>query len=303
VRYPGIAGPEPEAKSWSVDNFAIVTDSSCGLPPELVEKYGVTVVPILLHWEGRFVRDGLDVTAAEVYERLRSDPSVTVSSATPSPADFLREYDRLLETHDSILSVHVSGRLTSVIERARQAADERVDGRGATRITVVDSRTASMGLGFAVLAAARARKRGADIRSAAEEARSAGERSRLYGMLETLKYVQSSGRLAGLGMKAGSALRLRPLIAVGEDEVRFLSMVRTRSRGIAKILELVGEESRGLPVHASVVHAGVPAEAEALAATVREQVECLEMIVSEFTPVLGGHTGPGFIGVVVVGDA
>jgi len=282
-----------------MSDFAIVTDSSCGLSQELFQTYEVTVVPVLLHWEGRLVRDGVDVTHAEVYGRLRSDPSLVIKTTTPTPADFLHEYDRLLEHHDQVLSIHVAGSLTSVVDVARQAARER----DPSRIQVVDSWTASMGLGFAVLAAARARERGGDVLAAAEEARSVGERSRLYGLLETLKYVRSSGRLASLGAKAGSSLRLRPLIVVGEGRVRVIGMVRTRARGLAKLIELAREKSGGLPVHAGVVHADVPEEALELAARVRAEVDCVEMIVSEFTPVLGGHTGPGFIGVGLYADA
>jgi DegV family protein with EDD domain len=276
-------------------DFALVTDSSCSLPPELVDAYRITVVPIHIEWEGRFVRDGLDVSPAQVYEYLRSHPGVAIKSSTPSPAEFLLVYEELLKSHEQILSIHLAGSLTSIVDIARQGAAEEDPGR----IEVVDSRTASMGLGFAVLAAARARERGADRQAAAELARTVGEESRLFGLMETLSYVKSSGRLVGLGVKAASSLRLRPFIVVAGGEVRFLGVVRTRSRGIAKVVELAVEESRGGPVHVAVVHAGVPEDAQALAETLSRELDCVEMLVSAFTPVLGGHTGPGFIGVAL----
>ncbi len=280
-------------------DFALVTDSSCSLPPELVEKYAVTVVPIYIEWQGRFVRDGVDVTPTAIYDHLRSHPGAAIKSSTPSPAEFLAVYEELLKGHEEVLSIHLAGTLTSIVNIARQAAEAR----DAARIEVVDSRTASMGLGFAVLAAARARERGADRAAAAREAKAVGEASRLFGLMETLTYVTSSGRLMGLGMKAGSSLRLRPLIVVADGQVRFLSVVRSRNRGIAKLVELAQDRSGGRPVHAAVVHAGAPEEAQALAERLSGELDCVEMIVSEFTPVLGGHTGPGFIGVTVYSEA
>lgn len=281
-----------------MNDFAIVTDSSCGLPPDLVEKYEVTVMPVLLHWEGRFIRDGVDISAAEVYERLRADPSMVVTSAAPAPGDFLREFERLLESHSQVLSIHVAGSLSSVVEVAGQVANELAP----DRITVVDSQAASMELGFAVLAAARAREAGATCGEAAEIARAVGENSRLYALLDTLKYVKSSGRLLGMGIKAGSSLKVRPLVLVAKGQVRLAGVVRTRGRGIEKILQWVERESRSLPVHASVVHADAPAEAQKLAAAVCSRINCVEMIVSEFTPTVGGHTGPGLLGVALCTD-
>jgi DegV family protein with EDD domain len=281
-----------------LQDFAIVTDSSCSLPEELIAAYRVTVVPIQLEWQGRFVRDGVDVTPAEVYAHLREDPTAIIKTSTPAPADFLKVYRSLLERHEQVLSIHLAGTLTSIVEVARRAAMELETGR----IEVVDSGTASMGLGFAVLAAARARERGAGRAVAGREAAAVGEASRLYGLMETLKYVKSSGRLMGAGMKAGSSLRLRPLIVVGGGEVRLIGVVRTRRRGIGKIVELAREKSGGLPVHAGVVHAGASEDAESLARTLSRELDCAEMIVSAFTPVLGGHTGPGFIGVALYSD-
>lgn len=276
-----------------MSDFAIVTDSSCSLPAELVDEYGITVIPILIEWQGRFVRDGVDVDAGQVYDYLRSDPSATIRTSTPSPGDFIRVYDALLQRHSGILSIHLAGTLTSIVEIARQAAEAK----GPQVIEVVDGRTASMALGFAVLAAARAREQGAGLEEAAKEARAVGERARLFGLLETLYYVRSSGRLKGLGMKAGTSLHLRPLIVVGQGQVRYLGMVRSRARGIDKLIDLVERESRQRPLHASVVHAGVPEEAHSLAIRLCDRLDCVEMIESEFTPVLGGHTGPGFVGV------
>jgi fatty acid kinase fatty acid binding subunit len=278
--------------------FALVTDSSCSLPEEFVEAYRVAVVPIQLEWQGRFVRDGVDVTPAEVYARLRVDPTATIKTSTPAPADFLQVYRSLLERHEQVLSIHLAGTLTSVVEIARQAATELEVGR----VAVIDSSTASMGLGFAVLAAARAREGGGDRAEAARQAAATGKACRLYGLMETLKYVKSSGRLRGAGMKAGSSLRLRPVIVVGEGEVRLVGVVRTRRRGVDKIVDLARERSRGLPAHVSVVHAGVPEDAQMLAARLSRELDCIEMIVSAFTPVLGGHTGPGFIGVTLYTD-
>lgn len=273
--------------------YAVVTDSSCSLPPELIERYKITVVPILLHWRGGIARDGIDVTTAEVYEALHSDPELTFKSSTPSVGDFLTVFERLLADHEGILAVHLAGTLTSVVEIARMAARECPD----VAIEVVDAQTASMGLGFAVLAGARALEENATLEEAARKAETVGASTRLYGMLETLKYVKNTGRLLGLGLRAGSSLHLRPLIIVEKGVVRLLRVERTRTRGLERLVELVRADVQERPAHVAVVHAATPDEAGELAETLRQQVNCIELLVSEFTPLLGANTGPGFIGV------
>jgi len=276
-----------------MQSVAVLTDSSASLPAELVARYAITVVPIWLIDGERQRRDGLDIEAEELYRRLRADRALRISSATPSVGEFLAAYDRLLAEHREIVSVHISGKLTSIVEVARQAAAQRPE----ATVEVIDSGSASMACGFAVLAAARAAQAGASAAAAAAAAAAIAGRARLVGTLETLRYVEHSGRLKRAGAQAAERLHLRPLISIEAGRVRFLRMERTRRRARQRLLELVEREAGGRPLHAAVIHAGVPDEAAGLAAALAERQDCVELVTSAFTPVLGGHTGPGFLGI------
>jgi DegV family protein with EDD domain len=284
--------PADQGEAGDEVQVVVVTDSTSGLPPTLIKQFNIVVVPVPLGLGGRWYRDGVDVSATELYRRLRADRGLFVASSTPSPGEFLAVYDPLLAGGRAVVSVHIAQTLTSIVEVARQAAASRPDGV----IEVVDSGTAAMGCGLAVLAAARAASAGLPPRRVAETARRVSSMIQLFGMLDTVRYVRHSGRLTDVG-KVADLLGLRPIISVTGGRVHLQGLERSRRRGIERLVRAVGRGSRGAPLRVAVMHADAPEEAAMLSRRLEREQPCAELIVSEFTPLLGGHTGPGFLGV------
>ncbi len=286
-----------------MNRIAVVTDSAAALPMELVRKYHIHVVPILLIWDGQTYRDGADITPGEVYRRLRGAKSLPTTSA-PSVGDFLRAYTRLGREVgvEGIVSIHVSSEL-SAVHQAAWVASEAAE--GVVPVRVVDTGTAAMGQGFAVLAAARAAASGASLEEVAREAESVSRRAKVFAMLDTLEYLRRSGRVRRAVSVATSALSIKPILCIDGRGVDVLARPRTQRKALGVMLEEMERCVGSRPVHVAVMHADAPAEAEQLRQQVAVRFDCLELFVTEFTPVMGSVAGPGLVGLAFYseGDA
>ncbi|HIP96921.1 MAG TPA: DegV family protein [Anaerolineae bacterium] len=272
---------------------AIVTDSAANLPPELVARHNIIVVPLLLYWDGHEYRDGVDITPGELYHALRQATNGALpKTSTPSMGDFVRAYARAAQESEAVVSVHLSAELSGVYQVAC-AASELVD----VPVHVLDCRTAAMGCGFAVLEAARAAEAGADVERVLERARQVARRVRLYATLDTLTYLHRGGHVPAIASIASSALKICPILTIENGPARLAELPRTRRRAVARLLARMADEVGDRPVHAAVMHADVPDEAEALRREVAARFDCCELFVTEFTPVMGAHAGPGLLGV------
>ena len=272
---------------------AVVTDSAANLPPELIARHHIIVVPLLLHWDGHEYRDGVDITPGELYHRLRQSTNGALpKTSTPSMGDFVRAYARAAQEAEAVVSIHLSAELSGVYQVACAASD-LVDGP----VHVLDCRTAAMGCGFVVLEAARAAEAGADVEHVLERARQVARRVRLYATLDTLTYLHRGGHVPAIASIAGSALKICPILTIENGPARLAELPRTRRRAIARLLARMSDEVGDRPVHAAVMHADVPDEAEALRREVADRFDCRELFITEFTPVMGAHAGPGVLGV------
>jgi len=275
-----------------MSRIAVVTDSAAALPVELVERHQIHVVPILLCWDDRTYRDGVDITASEVYRRLREAKSLPTTSA-PSVGDFVRAYTQLGQEVDGIVSIHVSSSLSATYQAARVASEAVGE---VVTVRLVDSGTAAMGQGFAALAAARAAAGGAGLEEVAREAERVSQRTLVFAMLDTLEYLRRSGRAGRAVSLATSALDIKPILYLDGGGVDLLARPRTRQRAMRVMLQEMEKRVKGRPVHVAVMHADAPAEAEQLRKEVAARFDCLELYVTEFTPVMGSAAGPGVVG-------
>ncbi len=276
-----------------MSQVAIVTDSAANLPPELAARHGIQVVPLNLHWDGRTYRDGVDLSASELYQHLRTEPGELPSSSSPSVGEFLRTFIRLSLEADAIVSIHLAAGLSATYAAARQARSllEEVS------IEVIDSRTATMGCGFVTLGAARAAAAGASLREVMVEAQAIIEHVHVYGVLDSLRYVHRSGRVPAIAAFAGSLLQIHPLLYIESGQAGLLEIQRTRHRAVRRLLDVVEEKAAGQPIHAAVMHADAAEDAGALRQALAERCDCCELLTTEFTPVMGAYTGPGLIGI------
>jgi DegV family protein with EDD domain len=275
-----------------VGKIAVVTDSTANLPPEMVEKYGITVIPINLHWGDETYKDGVDITVEEVYRRLRDTKEIP-KTASPSVGDFLQAYLGMRNDVDGIVSIHLPENLSGTVKSARVAAELA---REHIPVEVIDTGTATMGVGFVVLAAARSAKKGEDLNQVIRVAEEISPRTTVLAIIDTLEYLYRSGRISKAKGLLGTALRIKPILTIHDREVDVLAKTRTTSHGIRIMLDEMEKRVDGRPVHVAVLHADALEDARNLKQVVESRFHCLEIFICSMTPVMGAHTGPGLLG-------
>jgi DegV family protein with EDD domain len=277
-------------------SVAVITDSTAYLPQDLLEGYGIHVVPLYVVLAGRSGREGEDIGPADV-ARVLSSRGQTVSTSRPTPGDFVAAYRRALdEGAERLVSVHLSSELSGTWDAARLAASQV----GEHIVTVVDSRSAAMGNGFAVLAAARSAAAGADAATVARTAREMAAATRTLFVVDTLEHLRRGGRIGAAASVLGSALAIKPVLHVLDGRVVPLEKVRTTARAMHRLVQRAVEAAGDGPVSIAVHHLAAPEKADRLAAELREQLPSLrELHVSELGAAIGAHVGPGAFGVVI----
>jgi DegV family protein with EDD domain len=277
-------------------SVAVVTDSTAYLPDELTEGYGIHVVPLYVVLAGRSGREGWDVGPDEVARTL-AVRGQTVSTSRPTPGDFVAAYRRALdEGADRLVSIHLSSELSGTWDAARLAASQV----GEHIVTVVDSRSAAMGAGFAVLAAARSAAAGADAATVARTAQEIADATRTFFVVDTLEHLRRGGRIGSAAAVLGSALAVKPVLHVRDGRVVPLEKVRTSARALNRLVQRAVEAAGQGPVSVAVHHLAAAEKAERLAADIRDRLPQLrELHVSELGAAIGAHVGPGAVGIVV----
>jgi DegV family protein with EDD domain len=264
----------------------------------MAQELGVTVVPLHVIFGSDTYREGVDITSEEFYERLVSSRSLPTTSA-PSVGIFQETYEQLLDKGDSIVSIHISGKLSATVRMAQAAAE--ATGK-ADRIAVVDSRSISLAMGFEVIEAVEAARAGAkldEVKAAAEDTVS---RIHAFFMVDTLEYLRRGGRIGAARAYLGTLLRLKPILALREGEVHPYERVRTRSRAFERMVQTVIQTATAFPKvkYAAVGHTTSPEEAERLKERLSMAFPHLDVMLVQFGPVLGTHGGPGIVGAGVM---
>jgi len=276
----------------------IVTDSTCDLPSEVFTRYGVTVLPMRIHFGQEAFLDGVTITKGEFYQRLRTAPQLPTTSQ-PSAGDFYEAFKPLIEAGHEIVGIFISSELSGTCASALAACEMLPE----ASITVIDSRSTSAGLGFMVWEAARMAEAGAEVAAIEARMEELIAKMRVYFVVDTLEYLHKGGRIGGARALLGSMLSIKPLLMIHEGRVEPLQQVRTRRKALQRMVELMAQEMSGYrQVHAAVLHARVEEEAQAVAAQAQAAMPCKEFFISEIGPALGTHAGPGVVGLAAYGD-
>lgn len=274
----------------SSSKVALVTDSTCDIPVEMVERYEIVVIPAYVIWDEEQFKDRVDLHAREFYQRLQSD-SVYPSSSHPTPGDFFKLYQRLIdEGAEEIVVVTVSSAMSGTYNAAKQAG-----GMVESPVHVVDSKGPSMSLGWQVLAAARAREAGGGAEAMVAAAEDARSRMAQLVYMESIEYLHKGGRIGNAVNLLGTLLKIKPVVYIDHETgmVNVETAARTRKRGINTLYKgFFKRLDTTKPLHVAVLHGDVPEDAQALAARIREELNPKELVINITGPVLGINTGP-----------
>lgn len=277
-----------------MSKFAIVTDSTSYLPKEFIQKHNISITPLVLIWGDEMFQDGVDIQPAEFYSRLKT-AKVMPTTSQATPATMHSVFQGLVDQGFDVLGMFISSKLSGTMQSAIQAKE--MMGSASEKVTLVDSQSTSIALGFQVLAAARAKEAGASFQECVALAEKAHEKTGIYFAVDTLEFLHRGGRIGGAQRFIGSALNLKPILAVKEGKVEGVERIRTKSKAHDRILELVADQVKGKSnVRIAALHANASEDAKSLLDRAANEIKPVETILSELSPVVGTHTGPGTIG-------
>jgi DegV family protein with EDD domain len=281
-----------------MNRVAVVTDSTCCLPAGLLSRHSIRVVPLLICIGGRTCRDNLDITPGEVYQIMRRGHDLPTTSV-PTPDDFSHTYVEVSREAEAIVCITLTGLQSKTCEAAALGRKLAMDVIPHTPIEVIDSRAVAGALGFMVLEAARAADRGADLKEVCEAARRTGARINFLAMVDTLHFLARTGRIARAAAWAGAVLNMKPVLehSTSVGETMPFARPRSKAKAVEVILQTMAERMGGSQVHVLVHHADELQEGQKLAAEIERRFKCAEIYLTEFTPIMGVHAGPGVLAV------
>lgn len=273
---------------------AFVTDSTAYIPADLLQQYGITVAPQMLIWGEETFQDGVDIQPDEFYARLKTAKIMPTTSQV-AVVTMQAIFQRLIDMGNDVLGIFISAKLSGTMQSAIQGREAL--GSAARKVTLVDSHTTAMAMGFMVLAAARAAKGGASIAECTTIAEAARDHVGVYFAVDTLEFLHRGGRIGGAQRFIGSALNMKPILALRDGRVEALDRVRTKGRALDRLLELVSADVKGQPnVRLATLHANAEQEARQLLERASKELNAVESVLSSVSPVVGTHAGPGTVG-------
>ena len=281
---------------------AIVTDTTACVPQEQVAKYDIEVVPVPLIINEKTYRDGIDITPTEFYTILRKAKRLPTTSAS-SPSPYLEAYRNSSRKADNILCLTEPSKFSAMYNSARTAMETAKDILPNVNIEVIECVTAAAGQGLVALAAARAAAAEKTPDEVKQIINSVMSRVNLFATLDTLQYLAKSGRVPQAAALVNSILNIKPVFTLNHANPHTVGLPRTMKSAINHILKLMEEAvKREQQLHVAVMHADAIKEAVILKDMILSKFDCKEIYITEFTPVMGVHTGPGLVGVAFYGE-
>jgi DegV family protein with EDD domain len=271
----------------------IVTDSTCDLPAETIAQYGIRVVPLYINVGKEGYLDGIDITREEFYIKLPTFPEHP-TTAVPSPQKFHAIYNALAdEGATEVLSIHISSILSAVLDVARSAAQETTS----VPVTVIDSQQLSLGTGFLVETAAQLAAAGKSIIEIRETLNAQIERTHVFAVIDTLEFLKRSGRMNGFISNIGTLIQIKPILTMhkGKPETE---RVRTRERATKRLFEML--DKLGEIERIAIVHTNAPLRVAELKNQLATLLPNKNIQMSDITPVIGAHLGPGAFGFAII---
>jgi DegV family protein with EDD domain len=276
-----------------MSKVALITDSTTYLPDEFIQKYNITVAPQVLIWGDKTYEDGVDIQPEEFYRRLKGAPVMPSTSQVTIP-NFQKIFQKHLDDGHDILAILLSEKLSGTIDSAVQALASFPN----APIEIVDSQTTSMAMGFQVLMVARAAAQGANLSECKALAEKCRQHTGVIFAVDTLEFLHRGGRIGGGSRYLATALNIKPILEVTGGRVEAVERVRTRNKSLARVVEMVIERvGDNKPVRLASLHANAAKEAEIMLEQASQKLNPIETIMSQVSPVVGTHAGPGTVGI------
>ena len=273
---------------------AIITDSTAYIPDDLVAKHNLTVLPLEVIWGEETFKDGIDIQPSEFYTRLQTAKVMPSTSQVTIP--YMQEaFERLVAEDYDVLGIFISEKLSGTNNSAVQGRASMKSGQD--RVYIFDSEITAMALGFQALAAARAAQDGASIEDCLAIAEKARANTGVYFAVDTLEFLHRGGRIGGAKRLMGTAMKVKPILSVQDGVVASIESVRTKRKAHLRVLEIIKEEiGDRTPIHIATLEANAADDADALLNLATQEMDIIEVVRSQVSPVIGTHVGPGTVG-------
>ena len=279
-----------------MQKVAILVDSIACLTPEMVRQYQLQIIPVNIHFEDKIYRDGVDITSNKAYRLLEKAPDHFASSPA-SVGEYVNAYREAAAHAEAILCITLSSKLSTLYNMARVAKEEAKNDLHQTPIEVLDSMTAAGGEGLIAVAAARAAAEGKSLTEITKVAEAVREKVSVIGVMETVLHAYRTGRIPKITARVGAMFNIKPIFTISGGVVRIAGLARSKERAVKRALNIMKDRVGASPVHVAVAHADVLEEGEGLKERVATEFNCVELWLTDFSPVMGYATGTGVLAI------
>lgn len=273
----------------------IVTDGSVDMPSDWREEYDIKVIPLMVRFGEQVYIVGVDFNNAKFYQMVIERKEVPKSSL-PSPSQVMDFYRSIAQKGDTILSIHLSSKLSGTFATIQMAARELLD---EFNIITFDSGAGSAALGFMCREARLMDRAGISLREISHRLEEIQKRLTVIFTLDTLEFARLNGRVSALQTAITSILKVKPIILLRDGFLNMIDKVRTRQRSLDRLLEIVKERVGNRPINVAVVHAADPITAQSILERVKQMFNVREIIMTDLSIPVAANLGPGTVGVVV----
>lgn len=284
-----------------MQKVAILTDSIACLTPEIVKQYQLRIIPLNIHFDGKLYQDGVDITSSEAYRLLEEAPDHFASSPA-SIGEYLNAYRQASAQAEAILCITLSSKLSTLYNVAGIAREEAKNELPRTPIEVLDSKTAAGGEGLIVSAAAQAAAEGKNLAEVTKVTEAVRDKVYVIGIMETIRHVYRTGRIPKITARVGSLLNIKPIFTISEGAVHIAGLTRSKEKAVKRALTMMRKRVRASPVHVAVAHADALEEGEQLKERISAEFNCVELWLTDFSPIMGYATGTGVLAIAFYTD-
>jgi len=271
----------------------LLTDSTASLSAAQAAQFGITVVPLSVIWGSETYLDGVEISPAEFYVKLKT-AKIMPSTSQPAVGKFQQALELLLRQDAEVLGMFISSKLSGTFDSAFQARDLLTAGR--ERVHLFDTQTTTVAMALQILAVARAAEAGEGVAECLRVAEAARAQSGVYFVLDTLEFLHRGGRIGGAARFLGTALNMKPILRINEGKIEAQERVRAKGKALERLMELVQEQTRGKSgIRLAAAHSNTEAEARQALERVSAQINPVETFTADLSPVVGTHTGPGTV--------